>query len=257
MPIVIFRSPSAGWRIRAIEDQRTLILDSFGEQMQIDLNRANWKNYCETAAAVLGAFHATAWRSIQLQRLADYRIPHQATALDLPTIWLKSLSFPPSSKDATAELEALNTNIREWDADDERNLGVRLVDGHIEFKIKSPDEVWIECLFKAFRFLNVDARAAYGLDLHPASSILIKIDDPLSVDRWATLWPHGWRDKSGQWIETSFVASTLATQGDFADLARQFAPARLDPQRTSHRLAAKPEAQSRTGRARGRGSRSA
>jgi hypothetical protein len=40
------------WRIVGIED-RMLILDSFGEGKQIDLNRARWDNYTEAAAQML------------------------------------------------------------------------------------------------------------------------------------------------------------------------------------------------------------
>ena len=36
------------WRIVAVED-RTLLLDSFGEQTQVDLSRAKWEKYCEKA----------------------------------------------------------------------------------------------------------------------------------------------------------------------------------------------------------------
>ena len=42
------------WRIVAIED-RTMVLDSFGEQTQVDLSRAKWGNYIEKAAEVLMA----------------------------------------------------------------------------------------------------------------------------------------------------------------------------------------------------------
>ena len=42
------------WRIIAIED-RMLILDSFGEQTQVDLNRAKWEKYTEKAAEALNA----------------------------------------------------------------------------------------------------------------------------------------------------------------------------------------------------------
>jgi hypothetical protein len=44
------------WRIVAIED-KTLILDSFGEQKQIDLSRAKWTAYTEAALAALRAAH--------------------------------------------------------------------------------------------------------------------------------------------------------------------------------------------------------
>ena len=42
------------WRIVAVED-RTLLLDSFGEQTQVDLSRAKWGKYCEKACEVLEA----------------------------------------------------------------------------------------------------------------------------------------------------------------------------------------------------------
>ena len=42
------------WRIVAVED-RTLLLDSFGEQTQVDLSRAKWEKYCEKACEVLEA----------------------------------------------------------------------------------------------------------------------------------------------------------------------------------------------------------
>lgn len=42
------------WRIVAIED-RMMIFDSFGEQTQVDLNRAKWEKYTEKAVEVLNA----------------------------------------------------------------------------------------------------------------------------------------------------------------------------------------------------------
>jgi hypothetical protein len=45
------------WRIVDAED-RTLMLDSFGEQMQIDLNKAKWEKYNEAAQRWLEA----AWK---------------------------------------------------------------------------------------------------------------------------------------------------------------------------------------------------
>lgn len=42
------------WRIIAVED-KTLVLDSFGEQTQIDLSRAKWAKYIEKAAEALEA----------------------------------------------------------------------------------------------------------------------------------------------------------------------------------------------------------
>ena len=42
------------WRITAVED-RMLILDSFGEQTQVDLSRAKWGQYIEKATQALDA----------------------------------------------------------------------------------------------------------------------------------------------------------------------------------------------------------
>jgi hypothetical protein len=42
------------WRIVGIED-RTLFLNSFGEEKQIDLNKAKWEKHTEAAVAVLEA----------------------------------------------------------------------------------------------------------------------------------------------------------------------------------------------------------
>ena len=42
------------WRIIAVED-KMLLLESFGEQTQVDLSRAKWEKYCEKAAEALSA----------------------------------------------------------------------------------------------------------------------------------------------------------------------------------------------------------
>jgi hypothetical protein len=42
------------WRIITVES-RTLFLESFGEQTQVDLSRAKWEKYCEKAAEALEA----------------------------------------------------------------------------------------------------------------------------------------------------------------------------------------------------------
>ena len=49
-----FVSEGRAWRILGIED-RMLFLNSFGEEKQIDLNRANWEKHTEAAVAVLEA----------------------------------------------------------------------------------------------------------------------------------------------------------------------------------------------------------
>ena len=116
-----------------------------------------------------------------------------------PAVWLN-------------ETGNLGTNISDWeDENDPRHLGVRLVDGYIELQIKSPDDIWTHRLFDAAKHLSIDARAAFGMNDHPISSILLKIQDPESIDAWAATWPRGFRDKASQWVETAFVYSSLPT----------------------------------------------
>jgi hypothetical protein len=49
-----FVSEGRAWRVLGIED-KMLMLNSFGDEKQIDLNRAKWDKYCEHHAAVLEA----------------------------------------------------------------------------------------------------------------------------------------------------------------------------------------------------------
>ena len=49
-----FVSEGRAWRILGIED-KMLMLNSFGDEKQIDLSRAKWENYCAHHAAVLEA----------------------------------------------------------------------------------------------------------------------------------------------------------------------------------------------------------
>jgi hypothetical protein len=95
--------------------------------------------------------------------------------------------------------------------DDDRNFAIQLVEGYIELKIKAPDDIWTRCLFDACRSLQVDARAAYGGRLKPISSILLKIDNPTTIDSWVNRWPRGHKDKGGGWVETKFVYSLQET----------------------------------------------
>ena len=115
--------------------------------------------------------------------------------LNIPAVWLKPEGLTPSSEDAVAD--SLSTDLDAWD---NQNLGVRLVDGHVELRIASPDDVWAHCLFKAFRHLAVDARAAYGVS--HVTSIIIAIDNPDSIDAWEHRWPKGHSDKEGHKVST-------------------------------------------------------
>ena len=49
-----FVSEGRAWRILGIEDNM-LMLNSFGEEWQIDLSRAKWEKYCDSWAAALEA----------------------------------------------------------------------------------------------------------------------------------------------------------------------------------------------------------
>jgi hypothetical protein len=125
--------------------------------------------------------------------------------LNAPAIWLKPESSTSDPADAIKEQTQLDTDLEEWrNPADERNLGVRLVDGFIELKIKSPDDIWAKILFKA-----IPARFSYGS--RRVSSIIFRIEDPETIDRWADLWPRGHRDKAGAWVETKFHYSALPT----------------------------------------------
>ena len=45
--MLVRQSQGRAWRVLGIED-KMLMLDSFGEQWQIDLGKAKWEKYCET-----------------------------------------------------------------------------------------------------------------------------------------------------------------------------------------------------------------
>jgi len=129
--------------------------------------------------------------------------------LNVPAIWLRPEGLSASAEDAVRVPEALNTDLNLWT--DARNVGVRLVDGFIELRLKTTDDVWTEQLFRACAYLRCDTRAAYGPRSAPVSSILFHIDDPGSIDDWRSRWPRGGRDTANNWIETSFAASELPT----------------------------------------------
>lgn len=128
--------------------------------------------------------------------------------LNAPAVWLRPESAVSSAEDAVRGPDSLSTSLDQWS--DDRNLGVRLVDGFIELSIKAPDDIFAEHLFAAFAHLRVDARAAYGTVEH-VQSIILAIDVPDSIDKWTALWPKGGKDKQGAWVETSFVSSSLPT----------------------------------------------
>jgi hypothetical protein len=149
------------------------------------------------------------WQLTQIQRFltTDFITKKHLCA---PAVWLNPQSSTSTADDAVKPPEGLSTDLSEWmREEDERNLGVRLVDGFIELRIKAPDEVWLGFLFKAFRFLQVDARAAFGSQF--ITSIILKIDDPERIDRWRELWPRGHKDKAGAWVETKFKYSAMPT----------------------------------------------
>ena len=122
-----------------------------------------------------------------------------------PPFGLNRRGLPnPPSEDAVAD--SVNTDLGAWD---HQNLAVRLVDGHIELRLDTPDDVWVSCLFRAFRYLRVDGRAAYGV--HHVSSILINVEGD-SIERWAHRWPKGHVDHQGRKVRTEFRYSAAATK---------------------------------------------
>ena len=125
--------------------------------------------------------------------------------LNVPAVWLKPEGLVSSPEDAVAD--SISTDLNAWT---NQNLGVRLVDGYIELQIKAPDDVWAGCLFEAFGHLQVDGRAAYGA--YQVSTIIIKIDDPDTIDAWADRWPKGHADKEGQKVTTKVIYSAAETK---------------------------------------------
>jgi len=127
-----------------------------------------------------------------------------------PAIWLKPESEFPSAEDAVAS--SLDTVLDQWlDLADERNLGVRLLDGHVEMTIKAADEAWTFCLFQACAHLKIDARMAYGPVNRPPAAMIVRIEDPTTIEPWRKVWPRGFKTKSGDWTETQTVYSTMPT----------------------------------------------
>jgi hypothetical protein len=130
--------------------------------------------------------------------------------LNLPTVWLKPEASAPKPEDALKKPESLSTDIEEWrDLGDDRNLGVRLVDGHIELRIVSPDDIWPMTFFEACSALRIDTRAAFGT--RRVSSVILQVD-PDKIESWRGRWPKGHRTKGGEWVETSFETSLTPTK---------------------------------------------
>ena len=139
----------------------------------------------------------------QLQRYLSTEFINKRR-LNIPAVWLKPEGLVPSPEDAVAN--SLSTDLNAWT---DQNLGVRLVDGHFELRLTTPDDVWSGCLFEAFRHLHVDARAAFGA--HHVTSIIIRIENEDTIDRWEARWPKGHSDKENQKVSTKVVYSAAPT----------------------------------------------
>jgi hypothetical protein len=130
--------------------------------------------------------------------------------LTAPAVWLKPESASPSSDDAVRAPDKLSTVIDDWlSPQDDRNLGVRLVDGFVELRVTSPDDIWVKCFFEACQSLRIDARAAFGGSGKPIASIIFEASQP---ERWGDRWPRGHKDKTGAWVETKIHHSLPATK---------------------------------------------
>ena len=146
------------------------------------------------------------WETTQLQRslTIDFITKRRLRA---PVIWLQPESLSPKPDDALATPQ-LDTNLEEWRLQsDERNLAVRLADGFIELQLQAPDEVWF-MLFAS----QLDARASFGPLNKPISSIILKVEDSTTIERWTDRWPRGFKDKAGAWVETKFTYSSPPTK---------------------------------------------
>ena len=124
--------------------------------------------------------------------------------LNAPAVFFRPHADTPHAKDALAG--ALDIDIGSWDSANENNLGVRLEDGYLELDIKAADDAFAHAFFLAAAHLDVDARAAFGVN--QISSIILKVEDPVT----AQLWPRGYKDKRGHWTETTVRASTPPTK---------------------------------------------
>ena len=145
----------------------------------------------------------------------------------------------------------VSTDLGAWD---EQNLAVRLVDGHIEaFRLDTLDDVWVTGLFKAFRFLPVDARRG----LWRSSRFL----NPHQRGRrarsgGAAAGPRATSDHQGRKVKTEFRYSSAPTKT--FSTRRSTAPSSPLPgsmlRRRDGVLAAVGQAAGRTARAWNRGS---
>ena len=95
-----------------------------------------------------------------------------------------------------------------WDSTNEKNLGVRLDGGYLELAIKASDDAFAHAFFLAAAHLGVDARAAFGVNR--ISSVILKVEDHNAIA--AQLWPKGYKDKHGHWVETKIRTSTPPTK---------------------------------------------
>ena len=142
---------------------------------------------------------------VALQRLLTVQFI-QRRRLNAPAVFFRPHTDTPNAADALAE--TMDIDIGAWDAASDHNMGVRLEGGHLELNIKSADDAFAHALFLAASHLNIDARAAFGVNR--ISSIILKVDDPASIA--GHLWPRGYKDRRGHWTETSVRASDMPTK---------------------------------------------
>ena len=141
----------------------------------------------------------------QLQRALTVQLIKRRRIV-APTCWLRSYGSDPSAADALAD--SLDTDLEAWS---DQNLGLRLVAGCLELGIKSGDDAFAHAFFKAADHLKVDARFAFGITR--ITSVILKVEDQELIDRWAPLWPKGYKDKNGHWTETTVTASSMPAKG--------------------------------------------
>ena len=142
---------------------------------------------------------------LALQRLLTVQFI-QRRRLTAPAVLFRPHTGDPSAADALAD--TLDVDLGSWDAANEKNMGVRLEGGYLELNIKSADDAFAHAFFLACDHLHIDARAAFGVNR--ISSVLLKVEDPTTIA--GHLWPKGFKDKRGHWVEISVKTSDQPTK---------------------------------------------
>ena len=167
--------------------------------------------------------------------------------LNIPAVWLKPEGLTPSVEDAVAD--SVSTDLGAWD---EQNLGVRLVDGHVELRL---DHSRRRLGPPAYLRLSDSSRSTLARPTACTTSpqFSIRIDD--EIDRWTHRWPNGHTDKQGRKVKTEISLFGRRHQDRSKAIYRVRAAPGLADRRRDSVLAPLGQAAGRHHRTRPRGSR--